>query len=218
VWEFQTWNKDKDGENHNNDWTLASEKTYVLTFEENGGATVNDITATFNSNITLPNYTSNLVTVDESTGTRTSYRFDGWFTTSNFKNGTQFTQTTMPRGDKTLYAKWTVVNVEYVRTITFNSNGGSSIASVSELAGVWIDLSYKVPTKANTYVDKGYNWVGKHTGKWTYEVTSYTFAGWYTDSSLTTKFNGYVPNYNTTLYAKWTSSVKTEYYYNWERP
>lgn len=213
-----TWNKNEDGKNHDNDWTLASEKTYVLTFEENGGATVNDITATFNSNITLPNYTSNLVTVDESTGTRTSYRFDGWFTTSNFKDGTQFTQTTMPRGDKTLYAKWTVVNVEYVRTITFNSNGGSSIASVSELAGVWIDLSYKVPTKANTYVDKGYNWVGKNAGKWTYEVTSYTFAGWYTDSSLTTKFNGYVPNYNTTLYAKWTSSVKTEYYYNWERP
>ncbi|MBQ2864291.1 MAG: InlB B-repeat-containing protein [Clostridia bacterium] len=197
---------------------LASLKEYTISFEENGGAEVSDITAIKDAAITLPTYTELRCVVNESAGTRTYYRFEGWYTDPDFTSTNKFTRTTMPRGGAMLYAYWIVDHVDKVVTISFNSNGGSAVDNISEIAGVWIDLSYKVPTKANTYVDKGYNWFNSHAGKWTYEVTSYTFAGWFTDSSLTTKFNGYVPNYNTTLYAKWTSSVTTEYYYDWERP
>ena len=210
----------KEGEEYeivNGKATLASQKQYTITFEENGGNNVSDITAVKDSPITLPTFENRSV-VDTANGTRTIYRFAGWYQSSEFEEHNKFTETHMSRGNKVLYAKWEVVAVDYVRTISFNSNGGSSIDSISEVAGVWIDVSNKVPTKANTYVDKGYNWFNQHAGKWTYEVTRYTFAGWYTDSSLTTKFNGYVPNYNTTLYAKWNASTTTEYYYNWERP
>ena len=131
------------------------------------------------------------------------------------KNGTEFNSTQMPRSDKVLYAKWVLIATETVTTISFNSNGGSSVESISGFAGTWVDVSYKVPTKNSTWVDKGYIW---YKGQWEYVYTHYTFAGWYTDSACTNKFNGYYPDSNITLYAKWTTRTETKYHYSWERP
>ncbi len=210
-----TYNEDEQWEASNGSWTLASAKTYTISFVANGGSDVGNITQSANTTITLPTYSDRLV---DDGDTRYTYRFDGWYTTENFTEGTEFTQNTMPRGDVTLYAKWTLVSTTYTRTITFNSNGGSAVNDLKFIAGSTIDLSGAVPTKDTTYVDKGYNWIGSNVGKWTYEVTTYTFAGWYLDSSCTNVFNGIMPDYNITLYAKWTSNTTTEYYYNWERP
>ena len=124
----------------------------------------------------------------------------------------------MPRSNKVLYAKWVLTATENVIVISFNSNGGTAIESISGFAGTWVDVNSKKPTKATTWVDNGYNWVGKNAGKWTYVYTHYSFAGWYTDSACTKKFDGYMPNSNITLYAKWNITTETKYHYNWDRP
>ena len=67
-------------------------------------------------------------------------------------------------------------------TVTFNSNGGSTVASKQVLAGSAVTLPAN-PTKSG-----------------------YTFDGWYTNSGLTTKYTNQAITQNTTLYAKWTSS------------
>ena len=180
---------------------LASLKQYTITFNENGGAEVSDITAVKDSPITLPNYTELRCVVNESAGTRTYYSFDGWYTDPEFRNGTKFTATTMPRGGITLYAKWNLEYVEKVVTITFNSNGGSAVASYSNTAGVWVDLSAYKPHKCDTKKTSGLGTKCTHT--------HYNFEGWYLDSALTQKFNGYMPSTNTTLYAKYTTSTSS---------
>ena len=67
--------------------------------------------------------------------------------------------------------------------LTFNTNGGSSIAAVSKTSGTTIDLSDYVPTRSG-----------------------YTFAGWYSDSGLTTKVTSVKLRENMTVYAKWTKN------------
>ena len=180
---------------------LASLKQYTITFEENGGDAVSDITAIKDSPITLPNYTELRCVVDESAGTRTYYKFDGWYTDPEFRNGTKFTKTTMPRGGATVYAKWVIDYVEKVVTLTFNTNGGSAISNYSNTAGVWVDLSAYKPHKCDTKKTSGLGTKCTHT--------HYHFEGWYLDSALTQKFNGYMPNQNTTLYAKYTTSTSS---------
>lgn len=181
--------------------TLASTKQYTISFEENGGSAVSDITAVKDAAITLPTYTDLRFVVDEANGTKTYYKFDGWYTDPDFTSTTKFTKTTMPRGGAKLYAKWDLDHVEYVITLTFNSNGGTSVSSYSNLAGVWVDLSAYKPHKCDTKKTSGLGTKCTHT--------HYTFEGWYLDSALTKKFNGYMPNQNTTLYAKYTTSTSS---------
>lgn len=88
-----------------------------------------------------------------------------------------------------------VVNIDYVSnvqtySISFNSNGGSSIATLTGLSAIPTDIqtnsSYK-PTKVN-----------------------YSFSGWYRNSSLTTRASGGTALAgNITLYAKWTAVQST---------
>lgn len=69
-----------------------------------------------------------------------------------------------------------------ISTVSFNSNGGSQISSVSVSDGASIEQPLS-PIKSG-----------------------YIFYGWYTDAALTTKFNFDSPiNNNITLYAKWVS-------------
>ena len=66
----------------------------------------------------------------------------------------------MPASNITLYAKWTVVQY----TITFESNGGSSVTAITQDFGTTVTAPAD-PTK-----------------------TGYTFAGWYSDIGLTTPY------------------------------
>lgn len=199
------------------EWQLASEREYTITFDSQGGEAVSAITGKTNQEITLPTL-ANKVVVDVEAGIRYTYTFGGWYQTELCKNGTEFESTTMPKKNMTLYAKWVLAYTEQVVSITFDSNGGTTFDSISGYAGSQVDISGYVPTKATTYEDKGYNWVGSHVGRWTYVYTHYTFAGWYIDSACTTKFDGILPNENATLYAKWTTTTETKYHLSWERP
>ncbi len=71
-------------------------------------------------------------------------------------------------------------------TITFNSNGGSTVPSITRQSGTLVYAPMN-PT-----------------------ATGYTFEGWYTTSSLTTKVSWPVTlNSNRTYYAGWKSNVTT---------
>ena len=78
----------------------------------------------------------------------------------------------------TLTAQWTINQY----TVTFNSNGGSAVASITED----YDTEIAKPTDPT--------------------LTGYTFVGWYYDVALTNAvtFPFNLPAYSLTLYAKWS--------------
>jgi len=108
---------------------------------------------------------------------RTGYTFSGWFTNLNFTS--QFIFNSMPSQNLTLYAKW--LAIEY--TITFNSNGGTIVPPTVGLFGNLMSQPTN-PTR-----------------------TGYTFAGWFSDESLTTPFTfDKTFTQNLTVYAKWITN------------
>jgi len=66
-------------------------------------------------------------------------------------------------------------------TLTFETNGGSKISSVSNTSGTAVNLSDYKPTR-----------------------NGYDFDGWYSDAELTSKITSVTLTKNTTVYAKWT--------------
>lgn len=105
--------------------------------------------------------------------TATGWHFDGWYTNSSYT--TPATTSTVVNSNMTLHAKWTEMN-----SITFNSNGGSSVATQYVLPG------------------------GTATRPTDPTRTKYAFDNWYSDSGLTTVYNFSSPvNSNIILYAKW---------------
>lgn len=121
--------------------------------------------------------------------TREDYIFEGWFTDTTWTN--EVTSSTLATNYMILYAKWRGPIPKY--TVTFNSNGGSTVSSQSVQEGTYA-IEPVSPTKED-----------------------YTFAGWYSDEALTSayNFNSQI-NEDVTLYAKWTSKgvakIGTSYY------
>lgn len=111
--------------------------------------------------------------------TKSGYTFGGWYSDKDLK--TKVESPYKPTKNITLYAKWTEKgSTETTYTITYNTNGGNSITSTEVTAGTAVTL----PTPSRS---------------------GYTFEGWYSDSSLTTKVTSpYTPTKNSTLYAKWS--------------
>ena len=147
-------------------WTI-NEST--ISFAENGGSGVPDITGNYGIAINSPAAPTLLGNI-----------FGGWYSDEEFASSYEFTL--MPAANITLYAKWTII--EY--TISFEENGGSEVANISEDYGTAVNAP-AFPT-----------------------LTGYNFNGWYSDITLT---NSYVftimPAENITLYAKWTINQYT---------
>ncbi len=116
----------------------------TISFEENGGTTVSDITKVVGSLV------GNLPTSE-----RTGYTFGGWYT----DNGTfevAFDERKVPENGVVLYAKWTAN--EY--TVNFHVNGGNDLAEGEQSMAVTYDDTYGTlpwPTKT------GYGFVGWFT-------------------------------------------------------
>jgi len=112
---------------------------------------------------------------------KTGHSFGGWNTAAN-GSGTSFAANTtfvMGTANVSLYAKWTINNY----TVSYNSNGGNLITSQI--------VPYNSITTAPIPPIR----------------TGHAFAGWYSDSGLTTVFNFNTPiGANITLYAKWTTN------------
>jgi uncharacterized repeat protein (TIGR02543 family) len=110
----------------------GSEKINI-TFEENGGAEVEDMEISISStSVQLP------------TPTRDGYTFDGWYLdealTQPFTLASLLTQS----GALTLYAKWDEDVVTY--TITFETNGGTAVTAITQAAGTAVTAP-TAPTK-----------------------------------------------------------------------
>ncbi len=112
---------------------------------------------------------------------KSCYDFAGWYTDSNFNYRYDFD--TPVTKDITLYAKWVNNGTCNKYTVSFNTNGAGYIASQTLKNG---DYATR-PTDPSK--------------------SCYDFAGWYTNSSLTTRYNFNTPvTKNITLYAKWVSN------------
>ncbi len=71
------------------------------------------------------------------------------------------------------------------RTLTFDTNGGTEIPSVSKTRDTSVELKGYKPTRS-----------------------SYIFAGWYSDEALTKEITSVRLTVNTTIYAKWIKSAE----------
>lgn len=136
----------------------------ALFFETNGGSIVNPLYA-------LPG----LTILEPTSPTKAGYTFEGWYKDAELTE--KFVFDVMPEGKTILYANWTVN--EQV-TVTFETNGGSDVPSIKNVAGLQIELP--TPIKEN-----------------------YFFAGWYLDEEYTEKFFGVLLQENFIVYAKWIS-------------
>ena len=130
---------------------------YTITFDSNGGSSVASITQNYGTAVTAP-----------ADPTREGYTFNGW---------SPAVPSTMPVNGMTCVAQWTVNPY----TITFDSNGGSSVASITQNYGTAVTAPAD-PTREG-----------------------YKFEGWYKEEECTNAwdFDSDVVEGNTTLYAKW---------------
>lgn len=114
---------------------------YTISFNSNGGTSVDDITQNYATSISAP-----------ANPAKNGYSFDGWYSDSTLKNGYMFT--TIPAENITLYAKWNLVTYN----ITYNLDGGTNSASNS--------ATYTIESATHNLADPaktGYTFVGWYT-------------------------------------------------------
>lgn len=160
------WNFDTD--TVTDDITLHAKwnmNQYTVTFNTNGGSAVKEQEIDYGGKVTKPE-----------APTQTGYTFAGWYSDANFNTPWNFDTNTVS-GNMTLYAKWNINQY----TVTFNTNGGSDVDSLS------VDYGEKVEKPADPTRE------------------GYTFDGWYSDKDFKTAWDFNTPiTADTTLYAKWT--------------
>lgn len=154
------------------DTSVTQADKYTVTFNSNGGSEVKAQEVENGKTVAKP-----------TNPTRDGYTFKGWYTDSALTKEYDFK--TVVTGNLTLYAKWEKVEETATKvTVTFNSNGGSEVASQT------VDEGAKVTKPGDPTKD------------------GYTFGGWYTDEALTTPYNfESAVTANLTLYAKWNEVV-----------
>ena len=162
---FYGWDKEIPGTMPAENMTVKAQwkiNQYTITFDTDGGSAVKSITQDYGTAITAP-----------AAPTKTGYTFAGW---------DMEIPKTMPAGDMTIKAQWKINQY----TITFDTDGGSAVASITQDYGTAITAP-KDPTK-----------------------TGYTFAGWYTDAACTNAWNfgsNMLADHDMTLYARWVRNA-----------
>lgn len=145
--------------------TLYAKWSCSVSFNSQGGSIVSDVVTDYNSHISAP-----------TAPVKVGYTFRDWYKEAECTNIWHFT-TDAVTTNTTLYAKWAINSY----TVNFNSQGGSSVSSVT--------------TNYNTHISE----------PTTPAKTGYTFGGWYKEVECTNTWNFAtdVVTENTTLYAKW---------------
>ncbi len=146
-----------------------SAKGFTVTFDAGGGTAVSSYTGVpANSAIQQPN-----------NPTRPGYTFGGWYKEPTLASAWNFSSDRVT-ANITLYARW---NTGF--TVTFNSNGGSSVGSIT---GVQYGARITAPTNPTKL--------------------GFRFVRWYKESTLTNAwdFSSDVVVSNVTLYAMWSEA------------
>ena len=160
-------------------YAKMSINTYTITFEENGGSEVEDITGEYGNVITLP-----IPTYSDET-----YELDGWYTSPTFEEDTKFESTTIPGENITVYAKWDLKEYK----VTWNNADGTEIYSENVTYGTLPEYdteTYGIPTKEQTDAAIAYEFIG-----WDKEIANVT-----EDVTYTAQFKEIIPEYNITYY------------------
>lgn len=152
--------------------TPDNEKIWKVIFASNGGSFVNGYSNIIGgSTIKAP-----------TPPTKADFTFDGWYTdNATFANKWDFDKNTVI-GNLTLYAKWIALPKTW--TVTFNSNGGTAINPLKDVANGTKITKPTDPTK-----------------------TKFVFGGWFTDNFVFQNewnFLDKTVDSNVTVYAKWT--------------
>ena len=149
---------------------------YTISFNSNGGTSILPITQNYQT--LLPTLT---------TPTKAGYTFGGWYEDSSLTIPNPYSY--MPASNITLYAKWTVNNY----TVTFNSNGGTSVSSITQAYNSTVNK----PTDPT--------------------LTGYTFNGWYyiyNASYVLQTWPFTMPINGKSLYALWNINYYNADFYN----
>jgi uncharacterized repeat protein (TIGR02543 family) len=143
-----------------------SSNSYTINFNTNGGTAASSVTQ--NSGTTIATAPAT---------TKTGYTFSGWYSDAGLTTAVNFPYTITTNA--ILYAKWNIISY----TVSFNTNGGSAVTSITQ------NYNTTIATSPST------------------TKTGYTFGGWCSDAGLTTIVSfPYTITANATLYAKWTSA------------
>ncbi|MDR0598074.1 MAG: InlB B-repeat-containing protein [Treponema sp.] len=144
---------------------------FTITFNSQGGSAVAPVTADEGTRVSKP-----------ADPTKADYTFEGWHSAA--EGGTLYTWPHTLNGNVTMYARWAAAGPPPAQqyTITFNSQGGSTVNSITA------DEGTRVPKPADP------------------TRTNYTFEGWYSATSGGTLYAWpYALNGNITMYARWTA-------------
>lgn len=162
------------------DLPLFIAMTYKVTFDYNydNAGTYKTVTVRGSQSVSVPAAPS-----------RIGYTFEGWYTDPACTNPYNFNSPIFR--DITLYAKWVeasspdpVEPPSSTYTVTFDSNGGSAVASQTVAAGTTVAQPTD-PTREGYY-----------------------FLGWYSDSELTDVYEFSTPvTADITLYAQWVENI-----------
>ena len=169
--------------------TTTATKSITIDKVYNIGYDTNDL-ANINDYEHANNFTRKTTSVTLPELSRTGFTFAGWYDNEDFTGDPITTiDFTNPSNIK---SGWTVY-AKWTYTITYEKNDGSTATTQTKLAGVALTAPTQ-PTK-----------------------TGYSFAGWFTDSSLADAYEytfGSAPTTgNFTLYAKWTLDTYTITYH-----
>ena len=146
--------------------------TYTVTFNANGG-TCSQTTASVEEGKAVSK---------PANPTRAGHTFKGWYSDKGLTKAYDFNASV--KGNITLYAKWAPNGY----TVTFNSNGGTSVKAQSVTYGA----------KASRPADPA--------------KSGFYFKGWYADKGLTRAFDfSSAVKGNLTLYAKWEQVPPTSF-------
>ena len=153
----------------------------------------NEYVVTFNATGGECDTPTKTVTYDATYGelpvpTRNNYTFNGWFTAATGGTKVESTTKVTITAAQTVYAQWTEIPQVVMRTVTFDAQGGSAVASRTVENGKAVGT---LPTTSRA---------------------GYTFNGWFTSASGGTKISATTTvNANVTFYAQWTQSAVTTY-------
>ena len=144
--------------------------TYTVTFNANGGTAVKAQSVSSGAKASKP-----------ADPTKEGYEFAGWYSDKSLTKAFNFNSTV--KSNLTLYAKWEANKY----TVTFVSNGGSSVAKQAVAYGA------RASKPADPTLDDS------------------QFVGWYADAACTEAYDFSLPvKANLTLYAKW--EARTQFY------
>jgi uncharacterized repeat protein (TIGR02543 family) len=232
-WELTSYTINNEKNNYSAEVFLKAKwqiNQYTITFNSNGGSSLEDIIQDYQSDITEP-----------SEPIKIGYTFGGWFIDEELTN--QFVFNTMPAQNILLYARWLLDPY----TITLELNGGTGITTIFDdfgktieepivtkigytFVGWYLTSDFSIPYEFSTMPAEDLTvyarWLinpytitlelnggtgitsiieefGTDITEPTITKTGYIFDGWYYDQELTIPFVFNTMEEDLTIYAKW---------------